>query len=100
MRCFFIALLCLLLFTGCGMHAVRHQMAGTWYSTIENIDVALELILVQGTVTGGLKLLEDPDGELEKGMVLGIIEGTCGDGTVRLVIDVDRDGKKSEEDLR
>jgi hypothetical protein len=99
MRYFFPALLCLLLFTGCGMHGVKCPMAGNWYSTIDEIKVLLELTCVDGIAAGGLKLLEDPEGELSAGAILPIIEGTCSNETVRFFVDIDQNGTKSDEDV-
>jgi hypothetical protein len=89
----------MLLVTGCGMHAVKCPMAGDWYSTIEGIEVLLELTCVDGTATGGLKLLEDPGSELPAGAVLPIIEGTCSNETVRFYLDADQNGTKSDGDV-
>ncbi len=88
-----------LLFVACSMHGVRCPMAGDWYSTIDDVKVLLELTCVDGTATGMLKLLEDPDGELHAGAELPIIEGDCSNKTVRFLVDVDQNGIKSDEDV-
>jgi hypothetical protein len=74
-------------------------MAGMWYSTIEKIDVSLELVIDDGTVTGGLKLLGGAESDIPKGTVLDIMEGTFSDGKIRFYVDIDEDGTKSDEDV-
>ena len=84
---------------GCGMRAVKYPMAGTWYSTIEKVDVRLELVIIEETVTGRLELLEDADPDLPKGSLNKIMQGSCKDETIQFYLDVDMDGKVSKEDV-
>lgn len=97
-KVFAVLVVCGLLL-GCGVHATKHPMAGMWYSTIEKIDVSLELVFGEGTVTGGLKLLDEVDGEIPKGTVLDLMEGTYSNGEVRFYVDIDENGMKSDEDV-
>jgi hypothetical protein len=96
----FVCLGIILFLSSCSFHAAKHPTEGSWGSTIDDVDIALEVIVVGDTVvTGGMKVLMDSRHEIKEGMQLRIIEGSLKDSTISITLDVDMNGKKSEEDI-
>jgi hypothetical protein len=92
--------LMLFLFLGGCSHMGEDSIEGSWFSTIEDIDFSLELEVVEDSlVTGGMEVIEDSKGEIEKGTVMDILEGSCDDNLVTITIDADMNKKKSNEDI-
>lgn len=46
-----------------------------------------------------MKVIEDSKGEIKKGTVMDILEGSCDDNLVIITIDVDMNKRKSKEDI-
>lgn len=78
----------------------QETVEGSWFTTLEDIDFSLELEVVEDTlVTGGMEVLEDYKGEIKKGTVMDILEGSCDDNLVTITIDADMNKEKSKEDI-